>query len=314
MPGIEVLPNSTSISAPGWAYVPDNGYDPSKAAIQPSGARKRAARTSAITGGDTTTRQHNATLRHLAELDKDNYRDVQISVPARLKEKTGSKSKITPNVRRILASQKTFANHLADEEAALASQDQQITPAQPRTPAPTLGRKASRVRGASAAVSETPSTDNAQSAMATPAVNPSVFGDSTVEDSGTQDPLLKSYIPETPSEAVMEALLAGPPLSYNAARAYGAEPESAASNAKIPMTKEDALNSTHEEAKISKQVRRPHKSDSRPLALRMTACALSLRMTACALSLRAHSSKLPPAEFISSALLPSALIPPALLL
>ncbi|KAI4115366.1 MAG: hypothetical protein LQ345_004025 [Seirophora villosa] len=218
MPGIEVLPNSTSISAPGWAYVPDNGYDPSKAAIQPSGARKRAARTSAITGGDTTTRQHNATLRHLAELDKDNYRDVQISVPARLKEKTGPKSKITPNVRRILASQKTFANHLADEEAALASQDQQITPAQPRAPAPTLGREASLVRGASAAVSETPSTDNAQSAMATPAVNHSVFGDSTVEDSGTQDPLLKSYIPETPSEAVMQALLAGPPLSYNAAR------------------------------------------------------------------------------------------------
>ncbi|KAL8654198.1 MAG: hypothetical protein Q9210_001644 [Variospora velana] len=218
MPGIEVLPNSTSISAPGWAYVPDNGYDPSKAAIQPSGARKRAARASAITGGDTTTRQNNATLRHLAELDKDNYRDVQIVVPSRLKEKTGSKSKITPNVRRILASQKTFANHLADEEAALASQDQQTIPTQPRTSAPAVGRKASLGRRASTAASETPSTDNAQFAVATPAVNPGAFGDSTVEDSGTQDPLLKPYTPETPSEAVMEALLAGPPLSYNAAR------------------------------------------------------------------------------------------------
>ncbi|KAI4286636.1 MAG: hypothetical protein L6R35_004113 [Caloplaca aegaea] len=218
MPGIEVLPNSTSISAPGWAYVPDNGYDPSKAAIQPSGARKRAARTSAISGGDTTTRQYNATLRHLAELDKDNSRDVQILVPSKLKEKTGSKSKITPNVRRILASQKTFANHLADEEAALVSQDQQTTPTQPRTSAPTLGRKASLGRRASTAASETLSTDNAQFAAATPAVNPGVFGDSAVEDCGTQDPLLKSYTPETPSEAVMEALLAGPPLSYNAAR------------------------------------------------------------------------------------------------
>ncbi|KAI4102531.1 MAG: hypothetical protein L6R37_004358 [Teloschistes peruensis] len=132
MPSIEVLPNSASISAPGWAYVPDLGYDPSKSAIQPSGARKRAARTAGIAGGDTSTRQQNAILRHLAELDKDNHRDVQIPVPARFKEKAGSKTKTTSNVRRILTSQKTFANHLADEEAVIASQDQQqATPTHP---------------------------------------------------------------------------------------------------------------------------------------------------------------------------------------
>lgn len=83
---IEVVPNSTSISAPGWAYVPDNGYDPSKIAIQPSGARKRAARTSGVAGGDTTTRQQTAILRHLAELDKDSSRDVQIPVPHKLND------------------------------------------------------------------------------------------------------------------------------------------------------------------------------------------------------------------------------------
>lgn len=92
MPQIEVIPNSTSISAPGWAYVPDNGYDPSKVAIQPSGARKRAARASALAIGDTTTRQQTAILKHLAELDKDSHRDVQITVPAKQKESANKRN------------------------------------------------------------------------------------------------------------------------------------------------------------------------------------------------------------------------------
>lgn len=88
MPLIEVLPNSSSVSAPGWAYVPDTGYDPSKAPIQPS-ARKRNARTTGPGGGDTTIKQNTALLKHLAYLDKDNHKDVQISLPARVKEGGG---------------------------------------------------------------------------------------------------------------------------------------------------------------------------------------------------------------------------------
>lgn len=218
MPGIEVLPNSTSISAPGWAYVPDNGYDPSKVAIQPSGARKRAARTAGITGGDTTTRQNNATLKHLAELDKDNYRDVHIPVPTRSKEKAASKSKTTTNVRRILTSQKTFANHLADEEAALASQGDHIVTAPSRTLAPTVGRKASTDRRASTVASEPPSAKDTRLETSKLYMNTEQSETTSAEDTGTQDPLLKSYVPEMPPPAVMEALLAGPPLSYNAAR------------------------------------------------------------------------------------------------
>ncbi|KAI4185982.1 MAG: hypothetical protein L6R41_003788 [Letrouitia leprolyta] len=218
MPGIEILPNSTSITAPGWAYVPDNGYDPSKVAIQPSGARKRAARIAGITSGDTTTRQNNATLKHLAELDKDNYRDVQIPVPARSKEKAASKSKTTPNVRRILTSQKTFANHLADEEAALASQGEQTVAVLSRTPAPTLGRKASTGQRASTVGSDALPAEDAQSRTTKLHASTESFEMASDEDPGIQEPLLKSYIPEIPPPAVMEALLAGPPLSYNAAR------------------------------------------------------------------------------------------------
>ena len=88
MPTIEVLPNSTSISAPGWTYVPDTGYDPSKAPIQ-AGPRKRNARIAGTSGGDTTARQNNAILRRLADLDKDNSKDVHISVPNKQKEGGG---------------------------------------------------------------------------------------------------------------------------------------------------------------------------------------------------------------------------------
>ncbi len=88
MPRIEVIPHSNSVSAPGWAYVPDNGYDPSKVAIQPSGARKRAARASGVSVGDATNRQQNAVLKHLADLDKENHRDVQVLVPSKQKDTT----------------------------------------------------------------------------------------------------------------------------------------------------------------------------------------------------------------------------------
>lgn len=89
MPTIEVLPNSTSTTTPGWAYVPDTGYDPSKAPIQPTGVRKRAARNAGV-GGDTTgARQNTAVLKHLAELDKDNHRDVHIPVPVRQRDGAG---------------------------------------------------------------------------------------------------------------------------------------------------------------------------------------------------------------------------------
>ena len=82
MPLIEVLPNSTTASAPGWAYVPDTGYDPSKAAIVPSGSRKRATRTLPVAAnGDLSARQQSKLNRHLTELDKENHKDLQIIVP-----------------------------------------------------------------------------------------------------------------------------------------------------------------------------------------------------------------------------------------
>lgn len=83
MPLVQVVPNTSTHLHPGWAYVPDTGYDPSKAPIIPSGARKRA-RESGIGGGAVaTSRQNKAILSRLANLEKENYKDTQVPVPTR---------------------------------------------------------------------------------------------------------------------------------------------------------------------------------------------------------------------------------------
>ena len=86
MPQIEVLPNSTSFATPGWAYVPDTRFDPSKAAIKPSGVRKRGRDHGTGGRADITSRQNNAIVRHLAELDRENHKEVNIPIPAKGKE------------------------------------------------------------------------------------------------------------------------------------------------------------------------------------------------------------------------------------
>ena len=88
-------------------------------------------------------------------------------------------------------SQKTFANHLADEEAALAQKSNSTSQV------PTQLRWASTV--------EVHST--AQETI------------NTVEDPLEAEPLLRTYVPNAPSDEVMQALVTAPPLSYNAARA-----------------------------------------------------------------------------------------------
>ena len=224
MPHIEVLPNSTSIAQPGWAYVPDTGYDPSKAPIQPSGARnKRAGRNLGLTAGDATSRQQNAIIKHLAELDKDNYRDVQIAVPKEARDNVGkaSRGKGTQNTRRILTSGKTFANYLADEEAALANQEYgQPSSSTPRPSASRPGRASSmRRRSSSSMVPTTPVTPTATTqtqSLKGLATTSSLAALS--KDKYEDDPLLRTYIPSTPSTKLMDALVSAPPLSYNAAR------------------------------------------------------------------------------------------------
>ncbi|KUM64826.1 hypothetical protein ACN42_g2260 [Penicillium freii] len=116
------LVSDTSTATPGWSYAPTRGFDPTQA-MAPTLGRKRGIR-DAGKGGDISSRQANAIARHIAELDRENQRDVAIPAPvkqAREAGARGTRAKTTSNVRRILQSQKTFRNHLDDEEAAIAS-------------------------------------------------------------------------------------------------------------------------------------------------------------------------------------------------
>jgi zinc finger HIT domain-containing protein 1 len=92
MPSIEVLPPSTTSKShltPGWAYVPDTGIDPAKAALQPT-SRKRARDGNALPRTDQTARQANAVVKRLQELDRENNRDGGvIPVPVRARDGAG---------------------------------------------------------------------------------------------------------------------------------------------------------------------------------------------------------------------------------
>ena len=112
-------------------------------------------------------------------------------------------------------SQKTFANHLADEEASLALQQQHPSSAAPRPPALKPSRSTPNIKHSS--TSEVHSVD--RGASQTSIVRPGGIPRSGAKDPLDDEPLLKSQVPSAPSEEVIEALLSGPPLSYNAARA-----------------------------------------------------------------------------------------------
>lgn len=119
--------------------------------------------------------------------------------------------KYTPNVRKIMQSQKTFANHLDDFLAMQALADATTNahggnarpgagsgPSNSKRPAP--GRREAPAKQPSEA-QDTPMAD------AKPAAHP--------EDG---DPLLVSRMPEIPSDEELRKLLAHPPLAYLEAR------------------------------------------------------------------------------------------------
>ncbi|KAJ5662076.1 uncharacterized protein N7477_009692 [Penicillium maclennaniae] len=233
---VELLPDSGAAAQPGWTYVADRGFDPSKAAMAPTLGRKRGIR-DAGKGGDISSRRANAIVRHLAELDRENQRDVQISIPVKQAKEAGSRgtrAKTTSNVRRILQSQKTFRNHLDDEEAAIAaggggvsaalgSGNMAAATAKSRAAAVAVARRSSTPASTPASKKRTAATVNAASTP-TPAPSQIETTDAEAENADDEpkpklikteydnDPLLRSFAPTMPSERIMQRLLAEPPL------------------------------------------------------------------------------------------------------
>ncbi len=145
-----------------------------------------------------------------------------VQVVSSSNKRTGTREKITPSVRRILQSQKTFMNHLADEEALLAQQHQPQLVHTPSQQTNAAGRRSS-IKGKNTKAAMTPHARPSPSAalpstsrgssMAAPA--PSSLA---LRDRDEADPLLKTYTPPRPPSPILDEILSAPALPYAAAR------------------------------------------------------------------------------------------------
>lgn len=167
--GVIEVASAKTTNAPGWAYVPDTGAtatpSQSVSAVHLHVNRnKRAARNANQAPGSSANVQKGISARRdakiqkeLDELQRDSLggRDGQIQIPSGGRDKDGKIRGHTPNVRKILASQKTFANHLDDFEAWMRTQSEAPLRSQAQslegTPAPTGPSGASRRPSAAAA-------------------------------------------------------------------------------------------------------------------------------------------------------------------
>ncbi|KAI1399084.1 hypothetical protein F4819DRAFT_432165 [Hypoxylon fuscum] len=134
--GVIELASTKTTNAPGWAYVPDTTPNLASVASLQTRNRKRAARNQAANAStsalyaDADARQEAKLRREIEALDRDNYhRDVSIPIPVSTRKDNKGVKKHTPNVRKILQSQKTLANHLDDFEALGAQERVQNAPA-----------------------------------------------------------------------------------------------------------------------------------------------------------------------------------------
>ncbi|EAT80462.2 hypothetical protein HBI56_189640 [Parastagonospora nodorum] len=208
MPHVEVLPNSSASVAPGWTYVVDTGYDPSKVAINPKNKKRAAAQPGGQRGeNELSARQQTAIARRIAELERDNDPKQNISIPGK------PSIPKTQNTRRIIQYQRQIKHWLDDEEAQLAQHQQAPVP-RGATTASRSNAQSHRRQSTLASVPPTPTE-------ATP--GPSVPRTSSLMsvDNGNDDALLSidHSMPPPLNPAELDALLAAPPLSYAASHA-----------------------------------------------------------------------------------------------
>ncbi|KAG9644577.1 hypothetical protein KCU95_g13990, partial [Aureobasidium melanogenum] len=227
MPHIEELPTTAKAAAPGWSYVVDTGYDPSKAAINPASRKRVRASVAGLSQGDLSVRQQTAIQRHLDDLDKDSHKPVNIAPPK-------SNRRQTQNTRRILASGKDFSHYLDQDEAALALKQHHglevdVEPPKPsQRPSKTpIARRKPQPQPTPAAVEASPAptaaVSNAASTTPSAPLIPSFLKPYLVDSPSDlnklqHDSLLSPPAPLTATTAEIEALLSAPQLSYNAAR------------------------------------------------------------------------------------------------
>ena len=227
-PHIEELPTSTSRQAPGFAWVAVSGQqeDPSK---NWGTTNRKRARASAQGQTESqrealSARQQREIDRKIKELNNDNSKDVQIPIPKKEAGSGGSgggaRAGKTPNTKKILASGKTFAHYLDDEEAEIARTgrrdgDVEVVhaPVEQRASKTPIARRKT-LEDTSMSNSPAPAI-LAQSTTASRRASEALPADAMeIDDDDDDDEAIKAL----PSEAELEALLSAPPLTYNQAR------------------------------------------------------------------------------------------------
>ena len=234
-PHIEELPTTQSRQAPGFAWVAVAGgpqEDPSK---NWGTTNRKRARASAQGQTDSqkealSARQQREIERKIKELNSDNSKDVRIPIPGRKEGGGGGSARAgkTPNTKKILASGKTFVHYLDDEEAEIARTGRRDADVEVLAPsAPVQQPRASKTPIARRKTREESNLDSSpassslprQSNTAPPNLLPRPPGPSRAADAmeidGDED---EEAINPLPSEVELEALLSGPPLTYNQAR------------------------------------------------------------------------------------------------
>ena len=210
MPHVEALPNSAAAVAPGWTYVVDTGYDPSKVAINPKNKKRAAAQPGGLRGdSDLSARQQTAIARRIAELERDN--DVKQSIPVPAKYANVPR---TQNARRIIQYQRQIKHWLDEEDAHLAHLAQ-LPPAPAVRTASSARRQSNMPAAAASSVPPTPR-------QATPAPTPAPAPRPVATQAPLDDDALLSLqrsVPPPLSAAHLDALLAAPPLAYAASHA-----------------------------------------------------------------------------------------------
>ncbi|KAK8095505.1 uncharacterized protein PG998_002134 [Apiospora kogelbergensis] len=252
--GVIEVAGAKTTNAPGWAYVPDTGHpglshQHAAAGGKNSKNRKRAARS---TGGpnlsyaDMSARQEAKVRKELELLDRDNPRDLSIPIPPKPKGSGRDTAKHTPNVRKILQSQKTFANHLDDwlalkeggagnatacamlaiaggrKGSAVQQPQQQQQHKKPETPASRGGTSSSKQQSKQEDVEMTDAPDieaGEQTGGGGSTILSPYRGPLPAPHPRDDDPLLVSRVPSMPADEELKALLAAPPLTYLEARA-----------------------------------------------------------------------------------------------
>lgn len=225
-PHIEELPTTQTKQAPGFAWVAVTGPQEDPAKNWGTSNRKRA-RASGL--GQTeaqkealSARQQREIERKIKELNSDNSKDVQIPIPKKDAAGGGGGSRAgkTTNTKKILASGKTFAHYLDDEEAEIARTGKRDGDLEVQAP---IQQRASKTPLARRKLTEDSSLDSSPAPVrpnhsnSGPPSRPATPGEAPYAELAGVDEGDGSIVP-LPSETELEALLNAPPLTYNQAR------------------------------------------------------------------------------------------------